>query len=392
MIFKQTTVLLTVVIILVCFALRGCGWETRNNAHELENVASKAIQGSIRNGINSRWTETTVGLKSRETMIDVQFTEASFGWIASDSRVFRTSDGGKTWSSYEVSAQTSVKAYVDGMSFLPPSLGWAASGTGLSPLKYQEDQMWIKHTSDGGKTWENQFTKYGSQISCLRFINSREGWAVGRSRIMNETLEDRPLILRTTDGGKTWIDLSGKLPGLNDFAVDVYATESPTVVLLTRRGQLFSTSDGGQTWNREGFSLDEQPPVGMLRIGSSADKKLWVLGGADSREGMWTTLALQRGGQEWIKHTTPLVYLKDAVFFSTQEVVACGSIPTLESASSFDDRRDGVILHSTNGGRDWEILYRATGIGSINKLSAVSPSLVWAVGANGLVVRLDYSP
>ena len=391
MILKHATLLL-VVLGITWLGFQFCACETGSSGYEQGHVATQRIQGSIRSGRNSKWIETVVDLKRRETMIDIQFPEASSGWIAGGSTVFRTSDGGKTWSSNEVSSQTSIRSYLDGISFLPSALGWAATGTRLSPLQYRTDQMWINHTSDGGKTWENQFAKYGSQISRLRFISSGEGWAVGRTRITNETIEDRPLILRTTDGGKTWIDLSEKFAGLNDFTVDVYAFDSSTAIVLTRMGQLFRTSDGGQTWKATSFSREEQTPVGMLRVGASDDKKLWVLEGTDGREGMWTTLALQRDGQEWVEYTTPSVYLKDVMFLSSQEVVACGSIANSQPTPSFDDRRDGVILHSTNGGRDWEILHRATGVSSINKLSAVSPGLVWAVGEHGLVLRFQYSP
>ena len=108
----------------------------------------------------------------------------------------------------------------------------------------------ILFSGDGGITWSGQIV--GSQnIVRIHFIDSDNGWAIGE---YGETLQ-------TTDGGTTWSIGDVSLLDLNSKATSIVAL-SPDVVFVSQGedtttwssngvGKVFSTYDGGLTWNLE---------------------------------------------------------------------------------------------------------------------------------------------
>jgi photosystem II stability/assembly factor-like uncharacterized protein len=47
-----------------------------------------------------------------------------------------------------------------------------------------------------------------------------------------------------------------------------------------------------------------------------------------------------------------------------------------------------VLLVSSDGGRNWSVIYRNTKIKSINAIAAINSEFVWAVGDDGLILRV----
>lgn len=360
-------------------------------AKEEQYQVGKSGQGLVRFNTNGDWAVRVLTIPGASQMTHIQFNDQLAGWSANSRKIFRTSDGGNTWLTKEMSMLVPSFAFIEDAFFVTPSMGWVTFGTRLSPLKKEGHQTWIGHTIDQGKTLQNQFGKEGALIYRLRFVNDQFGWAIGRKKLIRETFEDRPFILRTIDGGKSWIDLSSRISSGSDFAIDLYAPERDVALLLTRRGHLYRTVDGGQSWTEDDYLAHEQAAIGMLRVGATPHKRLWVLGGADSREGMWARIAYKGEEETWTAYTTPNVYLKDLLFLSEREVLACGSALSIPNRNSVDNRRECVILYSQDAGRNWDILYKSDLAPILNSINTDPSNRVWAVGENGLVVRLDHS-
>ena len=89
----------------------------------------------------------------------------------------------------------------------------------------------------------------------------------------------------------------------------------------------------------------------------------------------------------WRKYKVGDVYLRDALFLSEDEVLACGRIYVEESGHPFSEKRDGVILFSSDGGQSWAVVYRSNKVSDVNGLSVVAPGNIVAVGNDGLVLR-----
>ncbi len=86
------------------------------------------------------------------------------------------------------------------------------------------------------------------QLSAFRFVSPSAGWAQG-------SCASQPAILRTTDGGKTWVDVTSL--GLRPFLMRTLATEFLDTKHVWVAGQasalkdvVFRTSDGGKNWQR----------------------------------------------------------------------------------------------------------------------------------------------
>ena len=95
--------------------------------------------------------------------------------------VYVTQNGGTSWQ-----RTTAVMATV--WDVLDSKHGWASDGTHLSA------------TSDGGQHWMQLSSPQGlHSLSHLDFVSSDMGWAIGSVQTAG------PSLLKTTDGGRTWI-------------------------------------------------------------------------------------------------------------------------------------------------------------------------------------------
>jgi photosystem II stability/assembly factor-like uncharacterized protein len=137
-------------------------------------------------------------------------------------------DAPATWTDYYASRDM---LEVSCMYFTDPKNGWIASSDA------------ILHSSDGGKTWEQQNNGRG-RVMALYFKNAKDGYAVGSQNLLWET----------HDGGANWNSYTKKqndvLWELNQF-INIVFTDDKTGYLLST-GNVFKTTDGGQNWKKAG--------------------------------------------------------------------------------------------------------------------------------------------
>jgi len=119
-----------------------------------------------------------------------------------------TNNGGVNWTTV---FDQSGKMYFNGVYFVDANNGWVvAEGDGDG-----EQNAFIFHTSDGGKTWKQQLkTPKGGSLTQIRMLNLREGWAVGGSFALGLTAN----FWHTTDGGVNW-KLEGTMFGFLMFNI-----------------------------------------------------------------------------------------------------------------------------------------------------------------------------
>lgn len=89
---------------------------------------------------------------------------------------------------------------------------------------------------DGGNSWEVNSLITNSDLKALYFVSSEIGWSVGK----NGT------IIKTSDSGNTWINLSQT----TDTFFSVFFNSKTTGWIVG--DQIFKTIDGGITWVRQG--------------------------------------------------------------------------------------------------------------------------------------------
>lgn len=100
--------------------------------------------------------------------------------------VYRTRDGGATWTSNPSPARS--------LTFLNPVVGWALAG-GDNPGQPPYD---LSYTQDLGKTWTKLNTL--AWTGQLDFVDFKLGWAVARA-------DQAIALVTTTDGGVTWQEI-----------------------------------------------------------------------------------------------------------------------------------------------------------------------------------------
>ena len=153
---------------------------------------------------------------------DVDFGSGPIGWAVGLGGVFKTSDGGWTWT-----AQRSGLADVgrlQAVDFVDRWQGWAVGADGA-----------IVHTADGGLSWRRQSSGVTVDLEGVSFANSTLGIAVGASAT----------VLRTSDGGLTWRTVEA--PTGADLK-GVALTGAEIGYAAGYYGALLGTDDGGATW------------------------------------------------------------------------------------------------------------------------------------------------
>jgi photosystem II stability/assembly factor-like uncharacterized protein len=185
----------------------------------------------------------------------VRVTE-DVGWVRSPTSVFRTGDGGLTWSDVRPPVRSSsiVTAFVDGDTVFVTPAG---------------PSIQIAVTHDAGQTWQAATIDDASAtgIAALTFRGRDVAFATV------DTPDPRTLhVYRTTDGGATWFGPSvSTIPdGIND---GMHGIQPETGLVLSngqRDGQPFDdrlvlSADGGATWQDRMFPVDATTPAGALR-------------------------------------------------------------------------------------------------------------------------------
>ncbi len=152
----------------------------------------------------------------------------------------RTEDGGNTW--IPVARSLPFGNNVAHMHFIDGQRGWMTGITQLVPPVYG-----LATTEDGGLTWRT-VDQRTSQTGRLQFVNPATGWVLG---------EDGTTILATTNGGVSWERQFTNFQR-NQELTDLHFVNEPVGHVLSSSSgnpcgsgqclQVIRTVDGGNTW------------------------------------------------------------------------------------------------------------------------------------------------
>jgi photosystem II stability/assembly factor-like uncharacterized protein len=290
--------------------------------------------------------------------------------LADRRAVYRTSDGGASWTLLRLPCDHSSIA----AGFVDDSNGLLVCGGGAGAGSQAKD---FYATADGGQTWQRRACSRGYRPDCnsdlpgigyvgrLAFGNVRRGLLV----------TDRGGIWRTLDGGRSW-----RQTLLTDdewFVASISWASPRTIFALTMQDDsLIRSDDAGAHWRRvwpagaglpPGAFSFSSPSTG-IGLGSS---RILVPGGLS---------ATADGGVTW-RHVADL---RD-VF--EDELVRAGPriVWTIAYGKpSFTGARSYFFLRSTDGGRQWRRRPTPGGIGPTVTLSFPAPSVGFAAGDSGL--------
>lgn len=138
-------------------------------------------------------------------------------------------------------------------------------------------------------------------------------------------------------------------------------------------GTILQTSDHGTTWQRQGDSATI-PDVNLSGVSAADNRNVWVVGGSapvDGGPGFGTILHTSDGGETWIRQgsaaSVPDAELMSVSAVNTQVAWAVGA--------------QGTILKTTNRGATWvSKADTAFPRGFFGEVSAWNEDIVWVVG------------
>ena len=285
--------------------------------------------------------------------------------------VVHTTDGGEHW----------TRDTIPGASTLDLRAIAATSATVAHALSIADSSR-IYRTTDGGKSWSLRWsaTRKGTFLDALRFWDARNGIA------MSDPVDGKFLLLTTSDGGETWKEIPAEripaaLPGEGGFAASgtclaVYGTSHVWIVTGgARAARIYHSADRGRSW-----SVHDTPlRAGVASAGAFSvafrDARNGVIAGGDYEKPTLRgrNLAVTSdGGVTWTpidSAATPAGY-RSAVAF----------VPGTRANTIVATGLTGTDV-SVDGGRTW----RGVDSTAYNSVAFASPSAGWAVGPKGRI-------
>jgi photosystem II stability/assembly factor-like uncharacterized protein len=168
------------------------------------------------------------------------FLNKDVAWVGGTmGEVYRTRDGGKTWS-----VQTVAKgAAFAGVFLLNEQAGWLSDSNSKA----------LYRTEDGGISWQPvSIMAEDISINSIYFTDAKDGWAVGQTLINHRSKSG--VVFHTLDGGQHWEIIH---IGENDpFFDSVYFADNKTGWLFAR-DRIYFSDNGGKDWT---ISLN-LPPI-----------------------------------------------------------------------------------------------------------------------------------
>jgi photosystem II stability/assembly factor-like uncharacterized protein len=220
-------------------------------------------------------------------------------WVSGVAGTFAlTTDGGDTWRAGVVPGADSLEFRdVEGMSERVAYL--LAAGPG--------DRSRIYRTGDGGRSWSLQFTNRDTSAfyDCFAFWDARRGFT------MSDAVGGRFPVVRTVDG-TAWADIGDRLPsaqsGEGAFAASGGDRHGWIATGAAARARVLRTDDAGDTWTEAGTPIVQGSSTSGGASIAFRDSVHGILGGGDiaAPEAFADNVAVSRdGGRTWSRAARP---------------------------------------------------------------------------------------
>lgn len=290
----------------------------------------------------SQWQVQTI--QSQADFRGLSVVSPKVAWVSGAKGTYaRTIDSGKTWTVGTVPGAEKLD-FRDVEAFGEETAYLLSAGPG--------DASRIYKTTDGGKSWTKQFQSAdtGSFFDALAFWDEKNGIALG------DPVDGRFQLIATDDGGRNWKSLPTKnlpaaLPNEGAFAASgtCLVTIGKDDVWFATGGakvaRVFHSSDRGRSWEVSDTPIIAgAPSAGIFSI-AFRDKKNGIIVGGDYRKpnDVGATAAVTAdGGKTWKLLDKRLPY-RSAVAWAKDRWIAVGT-----SGSHA----------ATDNGDTWELLDR----------------------------------
>lgn len=225
-------------------------WKTTDGGNNWTNISDKFFGGSIGAVAVAPSDESILYVGEGENTMRGNVSEGLGG-------MWRTDDGGKSWKNVGLrDGRHIIRIIIHPKN---PDIVWAGV---MGHLFGPNEERGVFKTTDGGKTWKK-----------VLYVNNQTGssdlvmepgnpavlyagmWRLIRTPYSLESGGEGSGLYKSTDGGETWKNISGKkgLPkgtwGIVGVAVAPSNTEKVFSIIENLNGGLYMSPDGGETWS-----------------------------------------------------------------------------------------------------------------------------------------------
>lgn len=178
------------------------------------------------------WKKVPIGISNR--MSRIQFTDAKTGYMVGDGgTLFKTENNGDSW--FPLISPANPYPGITGLSFSSSSVGYIFGGGS------------IYKTANGGRNWQKLAYSSYNTLNEAAFIDSNNGFICGTSQTL----------IHTTDGGKTWQNVTLTVLGQSTNLNHILFVDSKTGFITSSVGDVLKTTDGGANWSRVGTAATD---------------------------------------------------------------------------------------------------------------------------------------
>lgn len=221
--------------------------------------------------------------------------------------------------------------------------------------------------------WVSQSSGVSNTLNAIKAVSENVAWVCGLSGT----------VLRTTDGGRTWIKTASPSSILHCYSIDAFDANTAWVVVADPLGgntALYGTTNGGSTWRQQLASNASGSFYDAVRF---YDANTGILLG-DPENGYFVIYTTTDGGTTWTRSSQSSIPAPISV-----EYGITNNLAIFGNGAWFGTHLGSTrIFRSTDRGKSWSSSGIISGIGSyLVSTSFASDTVGLEMGSNGSVVQ-----
>jgi len=256
------------------------------------------------------WTQISSGVFTNGP-VGVWFMNENIGFIigsdgGGNPQVSKTINGGTSWTTTTLPVSAMGFNFANKIFFFDNNTGYIVCRSGN-----------IYRTIDQGVSWNQLISGPADNLSSVHFPTSTTGYA---------SIDYSSTLLKTINGGNSWTSVNlGQTIGVNDL----YFTSADTGYLACSNSKILKTTNGGTTWTV--FSFGTSDAFYTIHFTNNN------VGYAAGQSG--TIVTTTNGGTTWIPTLSGVTQLLYCMDFPSEQVGYIGALGP-----------PGKIIKTTNGG------------------------------------------
>ncbi len=257
------------------------------------------------------------------------------------------------WGTNWISRDLGVDMNASSICMVNSQVGYI-SGTNAQVLK----------TTDGGANWFQVTQPFvgTNDIYTIDFVTPDIGWA-----FVNYAPPSGGSVYKTTDGGTSWVPQTNGLPANSVYSADMVDANIGYLCINSSNQPIYKTTNGGTNW-----TSITTPLTGIIKTIQALDaNKLFVGAGSGTVRLVKST----DGGANWIPLTLPAtIDVSSLDFMDADTGYVCGNTTT-------------AVCRTTNGGSTWT--FENVHLPTLSAVAVLPNDVVFAMGTYGSILRYD---